>query len=160
MLATVDRNWDNSTLFYYYITTTFVWTFLSQDGISPLHVACLGGDTDVVDLLVQAGADIHLASTDKVYLLLYIQIFPFSWNCETNFIVVDLYNILCLLLFLINVCTSALKSVDYIILSHLSQYGSDCLMIAATKGHTATVQRLLEAGATVNHKSKVNQVPS
>ena len=33
-----------------------------QDGFSPVFVACQKGDTDVVDLLVTAGADIHLAS--------------------------------------------------------------------------------------------------
>ena len=34
-----------------------------QDGISPVYAASGKGHTEVVDLLVQAGADIHLAST-------------------------------------------------------------------------------------------------
>ena len=34
-----------------------------QDGLSPVYVASLEGHTDVVDLLVQAGTDIHLATT-------------------------------------------------------------------------------------------------
>ena len=34
-----------------------------QDGLSPVYVASQEGHTEVVDLLVQAGADIHLAST-------------------------------------------------------------------------------------------------
>ena len=38
-----------------------------QDGYSPVYVASLSGHTEVVDLLVQAGADIHLASTDEVH---------------------------------------------------------------------------------------------
>lgn len=37
-----------------------------QDGCSPLYVASLKGHTDVVDLLVKEGADVHLA-TIKVY---------------------------------------------------------------------------------------------
>ena len=35
------------------------------------------------------------------------------------------------------------------------QYGSAPLGIAAGKGHTKTVQRLLEAGANVNYRNKV-----
>ena len=36
----------------------------TQDGVSPVYVASQKGHTDVVDLLVQAGADIHLATTE------------------------------------------------------------------------------------------------
>ena len=39
---------------------------MSQNGVSPVYVASLKGHTDVVELLVQAGADIHLATTDEV----------------------------------------------------------------------------------------------
>ena len=39
---------------------------LSQNGVSPVYAASLEGHTDVVELLVQAGADIHLATTDEV----------------------------------------------------------------------------------------------
>ena len=38
------------------------------------------------------------------------------------------------------------------------QDGSVALGIAAWKGHTEIVQRLLEAGATVNHQNKVYTV--
>ncbi|CAI8025858.1 Ankyrin repeat domain-containing protein 17 [Geodia barretti] len=62
-----------------------------------MYIASQNGDTDVVDLLVQAGADIHLATTE---------------------------------------C------------------GSVPLGIAAVKGHTETVQRLLELGANVNCQEK------
>ena len=36
----------------------------TQDGVSPVYVASQKGHTEVVDLLVQAGADIHLAITE------------------------------------------------------------------------------------------------
>ena len=35
-----------------------------QDGVSPVYFASQEGHTDVVDLLVQAGADIHLAEPE------------------------------------------------------------------------------------------------
>ena len=38
-----------------------------QDGFSPVFGASQEGHTEVVDLLVQAGADIHLATTDEVH---------------------------------------------------------------------------------------------
>ena len=42
------------------------------------------------------------------------------------------------------------------LVSHsLLQYGSVPLGAAAAKGRTETVQRLLEAGANVNHQDKV-----
>ena len=34
-----------------------------QDGTSPVYIASQNGHTDVVDLLVQAGAEINLAET-------------------------------------------------------------------------------------------------
>ena len=42
------------------------YILLSQNGVSPVYVASLKGHTDVVELLVQAGADIHLATADEV----------------------------------------------------------------------------------------------
>ena len=36
-----------------------------KDGISPVYVASQNGHTEVVDLLVQARADINLATTDE-----------------------------------------------------------------------------------------------
>ena len=38
-----------------------------QDGISLVYAASQNGHTEVVDLLVQAGADINLATTDEVH---------------------------------------------------------------------------------------------
>ena len=40
----------------------------------------------------------------------------------------------------------------------LIQYGSVPLGIAAQEGHTKIVQRLLEAGANINHQNKVMTV--
>ena len=36
----------------------------TQNGASPVYAASQEGHTEVVDLLVQAGADIHLATTE------------------------------------------------------------------------------------------------
>ena len=43
------------------------YILLSQNGISPVYAASQEGHTDVVELLVQAGADIHLATTEEVF---------------------------------------------------------------------------------------------
>ena len=53
------------------VTVTHIFFSVSfftsiQDGVSPVYVASKHGHTEVVDLLVQAGADIHLATTAKV----------------------------------------------------------------------------------------------
>ena len=48
-------------------TKTIFCCCQTQDGYSPVQVASLEGHTEVVDLLVQAGADIHHASTDEVH---------------------------------------------------------------------------------------------
>ena len=47
-----------------------VISFIVQDGVSPLYVASESGHTDVVDLLVRAGADLHLTTTE-VYMHTY-----------------------------------------------------------------------------------------
>ena len=39
-------------------------TLCLQNGSCPVYVASRNGHTDVVDLLFQAGADIHLATTE------------------------------------------------------------------------------------------------
>ena len=49
-----------------YLFPVSYFTFV-QDGYSPVFVASQKGHTEVVDLLVQAGADIHLATTDEVH---------------------------------------------------------------------------------------------
>ena len=38
--------------------------FLFQHVITPLHLASKDGRAEIVDLLVHAGADIHLATTE------------------------------------------------------------------------------------------------
>ena len=35
-----------------------------QDGLSPLYVASQEGHSDVVDILLEAGADVHQATTE------------------------------------------------------------------------------------------------
>ena len=40
---------------------TLIFTVdLSQDGVTALHEACLGGHTQVAELLLQAGASVEL----------------------------------------------------------------------------------------------------
>ena len=41
--------------------------YCTQNGMSPVFAASGEGHTDVVELLVQAGADIHLATTEEVF---------------------------------------------------------------------------------------------
>ena len=45
-------------LYYYSLLTN------KQGGFTPLFAASQVGETDIVDLLIKAGADIHLASTE------------------------------------------------------------------------------------------------
>ena len=66
-----------------------------QDGLSPVYAASLNGHTEVVDLLVQAGADIHLATT-KVHVSSHTVSSSVAAVVETNvrlteFVVYDLH---------------------------------------------------------------------
>ena len=45
------------------MTIVIVVSFTVQDGASPLYVASHEGHTDVVDILVKAGADVNQANT-------------------------------------------------------------------------------------------------
>ena len=45
------------------MTLVIVVSFTVQGGASPLYVASLGGHTDVVDILVKAGADVNQTET-------------------------------------------------------------------------------------------------
>ena len=65
-----------------------------QNGISPVYAASHEGQTEVVDLLVQAGADIHLATT-KVHVSTHTVSSSVAAVVETNvrlieFVVYDL----------------------------------------------------------------------
>ena len=76
-------------------TLTIFCCCQTQDGYSPVYVASHNGHTEVVDLLVQAGADIHLAST-KVHVSTHTVSSSVAAVVETNvrlikFVVYDLH---------------------------------------------------------------------
>ena len=67
----------------------------TQDGYSPVYAASQNGHTEVVDLLVQGGADINLATT-KVHVSTYTASSSVPVVVETNvrlieFVVYDLH---------------------------------------------------------------------
>ena len=67
-----------------------------QNGISAVYVASQYDHTEVVDLLVQAGADIHLATTDEVHVSTHTVSSSVAAVVETNvrlieFVVYDLH---------------------------------------------------------------------
>ena len=55
-----------SVLIVFHTLTTFCCC-QTQNGVSPVYVASQNGHTEVVDLLVQAGADINLSTTNEVH---------------------------------------------------------------------------------------------
>ena len=59
-------------------------TLCLQNGYTPVYVASEYGHTDVVDLLVQAGADIHLATTE-VYVNTHSVLLSGNSSCETDY---------------------------------------------------------------------------
>ena len=58
--------------------TLTILFFQTQDGVSPVYVASQNGHTEVVDLLVQEGADINLATADKVHVSTHSVLFSSS----------------------------------------------------------------------------------
>ena len=65
-------------------TLTIFCCCQTQDGYSPVYAASQNGHTEVVDLLVQAGADIHLASTDEVHVSTHTVSSSVAVVVETN----------------------------------------------------------------------------
>ena len=68
----------------------------TQEGFSPVYAASRNGHTEVVDLLIQAGADIHLATTDEVHVSTHTVSSSVAAVVETNvrlieFVVYDLH---------------------------------------------------------------------
>ena len=64
-------------------TLTIFCCCQTQDGASPVYAASQNGHTEVVDLLVQAGADIHLATT-KVHVSTHTVSSSVAAVVETN----------------------------------------------------------------------------
>ena len=58
------------------------------------------------------------------------------------------------------ISTSSECSLSSLVSHTLTQYGNVPLEVAAVKGHTETVQRLLELGANPNHQNKVRHIES
>ena len=76
-------------------TLTIFCCCQTQNGLSPVYVASLKGHTEVVDLLVQAGADINLATTE-VHVSTHTVSFSVTAVVETNvrlieFVVYDIH---------------------------------------------------------------------
>ena len=65
-------------------TLTIFCCCQTQNGASPVYVASQNGHTEVVDLLVQAGADINLATTDEVHVSIYTVYSSVATVVETN----------------------------------------------------------------------------
>ena len=65
-------------------TLTIFCCCQTQDGYSPVYAASQNGHTEVVDLLVQAGADIHLATTDQVHVSTHTVSSSVAAVVETN----------------------------------------------------------------------------
>ena len=65
-------------------TLTIFCCCQTQIGASPVYVASQNGHTEVVDLLVQAGADIHLATTDEVHVSTHTVSSSVAAVVETN----------------------------------------------------------------------------
>ena len=77
-------------------TLTIICCHQKQDGFSPVYVASQNGHTEVVDLGVQAGADIHLATTDEVHVSTHAVSSSVAAVVETNvklieFVIYDLH---------------------------------------------------------------------
>ena len=51
-----------------FVCTPLILSLTGQDGISPLYVASQEGHTEIVDLLVRAGADVHQAAKVHNYI--------------------------------------------------------------------------------------------
>ena len=78
-------------------TLTIICCCQTQNGVSLLYAASRNGHTEVVDLLVQAGADIHLATTDEVHFSTHTASSSVAAVVETNvrlieFVVYDLHS--------------------------------------------------------------------
>ena len=58
----------------------------TQNGVTPVYIASWNGHTEVVDILVQAGADINLATTDEVHVSTHHVLFSSSCcgDCQTH----------------------------------------------------------------------------
>ena len=65
-------------------TLTIFCCCQTQNGLSPVYVASENGHTEVVDLLVQAGADIHLATTEEVHVSTHTVSSSVAAVVETN----------------------------------------------------------------------------
>ncbi|XP_065559806.1 serine/threonine-protein phosphatase 6 regulatory ankyrin repeat subunit B-like [Artemia franciscana] len=101
----------------------------------PLYLAALEGHTEIVECLIQSGADLNIKCT-------YLGNFPLhvaAWNGNTQ-------TVECLL-----------KSGPDINIRN--NYGETPLYLAASTGHTETVECLIQSGADLNIKNKEGASP-
>ena len=61
----------------------------TQNGASPVYAASRKGHTEVLDILVQAGADIHLATTDELHVSTHAVSSSVAEVAQTNVLIIE-----------------------------------------------------------------------
>ena len=115
-------------------TLTIFYFCQTQNGYSPVYVASQNGHTEVVDLLVQAGADINLASTDEVHVSTHTVSSSVAAVVETNVRLINPRHACAVRVTVVwSVCVCVCVCVSVYLLSHISRI--EHLFILNTLSH-------------------------